>query len=63
GLKLNRQSLIQNRKSSRPAWARGLKLFDIVDKFHQIMSRPAWARGLKHDMHEYHRSEGAWIET
>ena len=32
---------------SRPAWARGLKLFNEVVNEDKPSSRPAWARGLK----------------
>jgi len=54
---------------SRPAWARGLKLFELAALHCRQLSRPAWARGLKLPSayspawNGVAPRVGAWIET
>ncbi len=62
-------SLLPN-KESRPTWARGLKLAEVVAIATYSPSRPTWARGLKHSLGTIYVIRkrvaphvGAWIET
>ncbi len=36
------------KEESRPTWACGLKLVELIDPHLKFLSRPTWACGLKH---------------